>query len=58
MPKDDAIIARIREARHAISEEQSHEPQKVVAYYIELQKRYRERLMESAQIDDQPVLKA
>lgn len=37
---DDPTIARIREARHYISQEYSHDPQRVVDYYIKLQKKY------------------
>jgi hypothetical protein len=47
MLKDDAVIARIREARHQISAEQSHDPGKLVAHYIELQKQQRRPLLES-----------
>ena len=49
---NDPIIERIREARHQVSEENMHDPKKVVAYYIELQKRYSERLLESPQIEE------
>jgi hypothetical protein len=48
---NDPIIERIREARHQISEEHTHDPEKLVAYYIELQKRYSERLVESSQTE-------
>lgn len=40
MLKDDPAIKRIREARHRISSEHGHDPQKLVNYYIELQKQY------------------
>jgi hypothetical protein len=39
MDKDEAI-GQIREIRHRISEEHGHDPQKLVNYYIELQKQY------------------
>jgi hypothetical protein len=52
---NDPVIERIREARHQISEEHSHDPEKVVAYYIELQKRYSQRLLESSQIEEADV---
>lgn len=39
MDKDEAI-GQIRETRHRISEEYGHDPQKLVDYYIELQKQY------------------
>jgi phage portal protein BeeE len=49
----DAVITRIREARHQVSEEQGHNPRKLVAYYIQLQKQHKERLLESPQIEDE-----
>ena len=39
MKKDDAI-AQIREVRHIISEENGHNPQRLVNYYIELHKQH------------------
>jgi hypothetical protein len=47
--KDDPTITRIREARHRISAEHDHNPRKVVDYYIELQKKYRERLVKTSE---------
>ena len=41
--KDDPVITRIRTARHHISEECSHDPKKLVAYYMERQKRRKEK---------------
>ena len=49
---NDPIIERIREARHQISEEHAHDPEDVVAYYIELQKRYSQRLLESSPTEE------
>jgi hypothetical protein len=43
--KDDATIARIRETRHGISEKCEHDPRKVIEYYLELQKKYQDRLL-------------
>jgi hypothetical protein len=43
----DAVIDEIRAARHRISERCGHDPEKLVAYYIELQKRHGDRLIES-----------
>ncbi len=59
-PQDDPTIARIRETRHRISERFGHDPQKLVAYYIELQKEYQDRLLDdtgsgSAQAAKRPV---
>ena len=41
--KNDPVISRIRAARHRISEECGHDPKKLVAYYMERQKRLREK---------------
>ena len=49
-PQDDPTIARIRETRHRISERFDHDPQKLVAYYIELQKEYQDRLWDNSEI--------
>lgn len=43
-PKDDPTIARIRATRHRISQQFDHDPQRLVAHYIELQEKYRHRL--------------
>jgi hypothetical protein len=40
MEKKDEAISQIRNIRHIISEENGHDPQKLVKYYIELQKQY------------------
>lgn len=42
--KDDPVIKRVRSVRHAISQEQGHDPQKLVAYYIEKQQAHQDRL--------------
>jgi len=34
---DDPVIDRIREARHLISEECDHDPEKLIGYYIRRQ---------------------
>lgn len=51
--KDDPAIAKIREVRHRISAEHDHDPRKVVEYYIEMQKQYRERLVASSTDEEQ-----
>ena len=38
-------LARIREVRHRISEEFGHDPYRMVAYYMELQKEHPEKLV-------------
>lgn len=43
--QDDPTIARIREIRHRISEECGHDPHKLVARYIEMQKQHQSQLM-------------
>jgi hypothetical protein len=41
----DEEIARIREVRHRISEQFGHDPYRLVAYYMEMQKGHPEKLM-------------
>lgn len=41
----DTDLARIREARHSISEEFGHDPHRLVAHYIERQKEHPEKLV-------------
>ena len=41
----DPVIDEIREVRRRISARVDHEPARLVAYYIELQKRYEDRLV-------------
>lgn len=41
----DEVIARIREARHQISEEFGHDPYRLVAHYMELQKEHPEKMV-------------
>lgn len=40
MTENDQAISQIRQIRHMISEEHEHNPQKLVNYYIQLQKQY------------------
>jgi hypothetical protein len=50
----DPVIARIREARHRISEKCGHDPKKLVEYYMKLQEeKYADRLVRPAK--PQPV---
>ncbi len=42
--QEDPTLRRIREARHEISEENDHDPVKIVEYYRELQKEYADRM--------------
>ena len=40
----DPLIDEIREIRHRISAEHGHDPARLVAYYMGLQKKYEDRL--------------
>ncbi|HYU34219.1 MAG TPA: hypothetical protein VEW48_18855 [Thermoanaerobaculia bacterium] len=42
---DDPVIDEIREVRHRISERFGHDPEKLVAHYMEFQKQYEDRLI-------------
>lgn len=37
---NDPVIDDLREARHAISARRDHAPKKLIAYYMEMPKRY------------------
>jgi hypothetical protein len=41
--KDDPAIKRIRDVRHQISKEHSHDPKKIVGYYMEIQRQRQEQ---------------
>jgi hypothetical protein len=43
---DDPAIARVREVRHRISHQHAHDPKKLVEYYMQLQAKYQDRLLE------------
>jgi hypothetical protein len=44
---NDPVIDEIREVRHRISERFDHNPARLVAYYLELQEQYRDRLIDT-----------
>ena len=44
---NDPAIDEIRETRHHISERCNHDPAQLVAYYMKLQERHPDRLLES-----------
>ena len=44
----DPVIDEIREVRHRISARFGHDPSQLVAYYLELQEQYRDRLIDRA----------
>jgi hypothetical protein len=48
--KTDPVIDEIREVRHEISERFGHDPSRLVAYYMELQKQYKDRLLPSKEV--------
>jgi hypothetical protein len=41
----DPVIDEVREVRHQISERFGHDPERLVAYYMELQEKFRDRLI-------------
>lgn len=41
--KDDPAIKRVRDARHEISAECDHDPQKLLAYYLKRKQERQER---------------
>ena len=43
------VIDEIREVRHRISARFDHDPARLVAYYMELQERHRDRLMDTSE---------
>lgn len=43
----DPVIDEIREVRHNISARFNHDPSKLVSYYMELQKKYQDRLLKT-----------
>lgn len=45
--KDDAVVERIRQARHEISAEHGHDTTKLVEHYKELQDQHKDRLYRS-----------
>ena len=45
----DPVITEVREVRHRISARLDHDPTRLVAFYMEMQKEYQDRLSETAQ---------
>jgi hypothetical protein len=45
--KSDPVIDEVRELRRRISQRFDHDPAKLVAYYMQLQEKYRDRLVSS-----------
>ena len=44
----DPVIDEVREVRHRISARFGHDPTRLVAFYMEMQKQYQDRLIETA----------
>ena len=45
---NDPVIDEIREVRHRISARFDHDPTQLVSFYLEIQKQYQDRLIETA----------
>ena len=54
--KDDPTLASIREIRHEISEEFGHDPQRIVEYYLELQKKEEAQRRQLQQPEEEQLL--
>jgi hypothetical protein len=50
--QNDPVIDEIREVRHRISARFEHDPARLVAYYMDLQERHRDRLLEMEPTDE------
>jgi hypothetical protein len=48
--QSDPVIDEIREVRHRISERFDHDPERLVAYYMELQQHYADRLIDTPKV--------
>lgn len=51
----DPVIDEIREVRHRISARFDHDPKRLVAHYMEYQKQYQDRLIETETTPERPV---
>jgi hypothetical protein len=51
--QSDPVVDEVREMRHRISARFNHDPAKLVAYYVELQKKYQSKLVDSERPIDQ-----
>jgi hypothetical protein len=52
-PTNDPVIDEIREIRHRISARFDHDPAKLVAYYMEMEKQYKDRLLKTEKEPEQ-----
>ena len=53
--KNDPVLNRIWEARHAISMQCDHDPKKLVAYYLQRQKNHQKQLFSRSQTNTDSV---
>ena len=56
--RSDPVIDEVREIRQKISARFGHDPARLVAYYMELQERHRDRLIDRSKPpvrDDEPA---
>jgi hypothetical protein len=44
----EPVIDEVREVRHRISERFDHDPKRLVAYYLQFQQQFRDRLLDRA----------
>ncbi len=56
--KDDPAIDEIREIRHRISARFDHNPSRIVAYYMEMQKQYEDRLIKAEKLSEATGLRS
>lgn len=56
--KDDPTITRIRQVRHSISEKHGHDPKRLAEYYMDLQKKHKDRFVIPSEIKKEPFVKA
>jgi hypothetical protein len=49
--QSDPVIDEVREVRHRISARFGHDPSRLVAYYMDLQKQYEDRLLKTEKSD-------
>jgi hypothetical protein len=53
--QSDPVIDEVREVRHRISARFDHDPKRLVAHYMEYQKQYQDRPLETAETTARPV---
>ena len=52
MENNDPTIDEIRKIRHQISKQFNHDPEKIIEYYIKLQQKYRNRLVDLSELEE------